>query len=183
MMNQIERLQAALTKEFPALATSIDPPVGDHGSYFLDIPRPGLQPIVVEWRPDRGFGVSTPTSDDYGDGADEIHSGVTDTCSRVAALIRSGGMAGYANPVRLADLRQLRGLSQTELAERAGVKQANISRIEGRNDVLMSTLAKLADAMGGSLSIHVKFEDGKDCELAVSSNSSGKIERTPFPLL
>ncbi|WP_237722942.1 helix-turn-helix domain-containing protein [Singulisphaera acidiphila] len=73
--------------------------------------------------------------------------------------------SGRSSTPPLAELRQRQGLSQTELAERAGVRQANISRIENRNDVLVSTLDKLASAMGGELSIRVRFPDGTEQEL------------------
>ena len=61
----------------------------------------------------------------------------------------------------LKDLRQGRGVRQTELAEALGTTQANVSRIEREDDVRLSTLVKYAEALGGRLEIRVKFEDGE----------------------
>jgi predicted transcriptional regulator len=59
----------------------------------------------------------------------------------------------------LQELRKERGALQGDLARQLGVTQANISRIEGEDDVRWSTLAKYADALGGRLEIHVIFGD------------------------
>jgi DNA-binding XRE family transcriptional regulator len=167
-MNQIEKLRDDLTKRFPDLPVEIDAPADNRGPWFLDIrPTGNALPIVVEWRPDRGFGVSTAGADDYGAGPDEIYPNTKATFDRVVRLILSGGRTEPPQAVRLAELRQLLGLSQGELAERTGVGQANISRIESRGDLMVSTLAKIVAAMGASLSIRARFPDGSERELEV----------------
>lgn len=167
-MNQIERLRDDLAGRFPALAVELDAPADAGGPWFLDVRRPGaLVPVVVEWRPDRGFGVSTPGADDFGSGPDEVYPNARAAFDRVVRLVLSGGRTEPPQAVRLNELRQLRGLSQEELAERAGVGQANISRIEGRGDVLVSTLAKILDGMGGSLVIMARFPEGTTRELEI----------------
>jgi transcriptional regulator with XRE-family HTH domain len=40
--------------------------------------------------------------------------------------------------------------TQSDLAEKMGVKQAAVSRIEGRDDLLLSTLAQYAAAAGAT---------------------------------
>jgi DNA-binding Xre family transcriptional regulator len=69
--------------------------------------------------------------------------------------------------VRLAELRQARSLSQAELAERAGLTQANLSRVENQDDMKLGTLQKIVTAMAASLSIVAKFPDGSNWELRV----------------
>ena len=71
--------------------------------------------------------------------------------------------------VRLAELRQSLRLTQAELADLAGVRQANISRIEGRDDILVGTLARIVAALGARLSIRACFPDGKERELEFNS--------------
>jgi len=167
-MNQLERLRDDLTKRFPELTAAIDVPAEDQGSWFLDIGREGSSlPLVVEWRPDRGFGISTPGPDDYGSGPDEVYPNLKAAFDRVVRLLLSGGQTEPPRAVRLADLRQILGISQEELAERAGVGQANISRIESRDDLKVSTLARIVAAMGASLSIRARFPDGRERELEV----------------
>ncbi len=165
-INLIERIQDELTGRFPKLRIEIDPSETETGSWFLDVFREGgLDPVNVEWRPDRGFGVTTPAPWDYGTGVDEAYGSAEATFRRVVHLVESGESTVLPETVRLAELRQSRGLSQTELAERAGVKQANISRIEGREDLKISTLTKVVEAMGATLSIRARFPDGTEREL------------------
>jgi len=59
----------------------------------------------------------------------------------------------------LQELRKERALTQTRLAEILGVTQDNVSRIEKRSDVLLSTLRSYIEAMGGELDLVVKFPD------------------------
>ena len=50
---------------------------------------------------------------------------------------------------RIAELRKEQNLTQTQLAERCGLQQAHIARIEaGRYSVGLDTLTQIADAMG-----------------------------------
>ena len=50
---------------------------------------------------------------------------------------------------RIAELRKEQNLTQTQLAERCGLQQAHIARIEaGRYSVGLDTLAQIADALG-----------------------------------
>lgn len=60
----------------------------------------------------------------------------------------------------LQKLRRARGLAQETLAEAMGVAQSEVSRIERRSDVYLSTLAKYVEAMGGSIEIRASFPDG-----------------------
>lgn len=167
-MNQIEKLRDDLTRRFPSLPIKIDPPADDRAPWFLDLQRAGdVPPLIVEWRPDRAFGLSTPGEGDYGTGPDEVYSNIKAAFDRVVRLILSAGRTEPPQSVRLAELRQFLGLSQGELAERTGVRQANISRIESRGDLKVSTLAKLVAAMGASLSIRARFPDGFERELEV----------------
>jgi len=59
----------------------------------------------------------------------------------------------------LNDLRQARSLSQERLAQILRTKQANISKIERRADMYISTLRDYIEAMGGELEITAHFPD------------------------
>lgn len=59
----------------------------------------------------------------------------------------------------LAELRQALALTQATLADALGVKQAEISKIENRTDVFVSTLRRFIQAMGGDLEIRAVFPD------------------------
>ena len=60
----------------------------------------------------------------------------------------------------LQDLRQAHQMSQECLSKLLGVKQANVSRIENRTDMYVSTLRSYIQAMGGQLDIIARFPDG-----------------------
>jgi len=64
-----------------------------------------------------------------------------------------------AEEMTLRDLRKAQHLTQEHMAELLGVGQDNISRLEGRADMLLSTLRSYVTAMGGSLDLIVRFPD------------------------
>lgn len=63
--------------------------------------------------------------------------------------------------LRLRQLRDAREMTQQELAAALGLAQSEISRIEQREDMHVSTLAGYIKAIGGDLTILVTFPDGK----------------------
>jgi DNA-binding Xre family transcriptional regulator len=166
-VNQIERIQADLIARFPGVSAEVDPPAVESGAWHLDVRRGGDYLVSVEWRPSRGFGISTPKPDDLWSGPDEVYADAATALARIVHLIGTGGQATPPPAVRLAELRQIRGMSQAELAERAGLKQANVSRFENRGDALLSTFSKIVAALGGSLTMTARFPDGSDWDLRI----------------
>lgn len=71
--------------------------------------------------------------------------------ARAAALI--------AEEMTLRDLRKARQLTQARMAEELGITQDGVSRLEKRSDLLLSTLRKTVEAMGGRLSLVAEFPD------------------------
>jgi len=61
----------------------------------------------------------------------------------------------------LHELRQARALSQVRLAEMLQLQQPEISKIEHRTDMYISTLRDYIRAMGGDLEIVARFPDGE----------------------
>lgn len=61
--------------------------------------------------------------------------------------------------LRLATLREARGITQAHLAEELGVSQPNVSKIEGKDDFQLSTLCKYVEALGGQLEMRAVFPD------------------------
>ena len=57
----------------------------------------------------------------------------------------------------LKDLRLAAAQTQQELALALGVRQDTISRLEQRSDMLLSTMRRYVEAMGGTLDLVVKF--------------------------
>ena len=66
----------------------------------------------------------------------------------------------------LRDLRKARKWTQVRVAEKLGIKQENVSRIERRSDLLISTLSDYLAAMGGKLNLVAEFPDRPPVTLA-----------------
>jgi len=75
------------------------------------------------------------------------------------AKIKARAEELIAEELTLQDLRKAQDLTQERMAELLGVGQDNISRLEGRTDMLLSTLRSYVTAMGGSLDLIVRFPD------------------------
>lgn len=61
--------------------------------------------------------------------------------------------------VRLAELRQQIGKTQTELAQVLEMTQANVSRIEHTENLYLRTLADYVGALGGHIEVNAVFDD------------------------
>ena len=64
-----------------------------------------------------------------------------------------------AEEMTLQELRQARKLTQVRMAKALGIGQDGVSKIEKRADLMISTLRKTVEAMGGSLSLVAEFPD------------------------
>jgi len=70
---------------------------------------------------------------------------------RAAALI--------GEEMTLQELRRARAITQARLARNLGIAQKQISEFERRTDMLISTLRRSIEAMGGKLHIVAEFPD------------------------
>jgi len=85
-MNALETLADKLIKRFPDAITTIDPPGIANGSWWLDVDLKG-HAVAIEWRPGKGFGVSTNASEGYGEGPDEVYPTDEAAFQRVSELL------------------------------------------------------------------------------------------------
>jgi transcriptional regulator with XRE-family HTH domain len=79
--------------------------------------------------------------------------------------------------VKLAELRQVKRLTQSQMAKKLKIDQSNVSRIErGRFDSIeIRTLRKYIEALGGELEIRVKIDDVS--QRLIDSEYEKKMER------
>ena len=68
----------------------------------------------------------------------------------------------------LRDLRQAQHLTQERMAELMGVEQENVSRLERRADLLLSTLSSYVTAMGGRLRLVAEFPNRQPIAIALA---------------
>jgi DNA-binding XRE family transcriptional regulator len=66
----------------------------------------------------------------------------------------------------LQELRQARALTQVRMAKTLGVAQEQISKIEKRTDMHISTLRRSIEALGGTLTLVAEFPDREPVMLA-----------------
>jgi DNA-binding XRE family transcriptional regulator len=81
-----------------------------------------------------------------------------------------------AEEMTLQELRRARKLTQARMAKALGITQDGVSRLEKRTDLLLSTLRKTVEAMGGNLSIVAEFPDREPVVL------SGIATEEPAPI-
>ena len=65
----------------------------------------------------------------------------------------------------LLQLRKAREMTQVKLAEELHVGQGDISRLERRTDMYVSTLASYLQAVGAELEIRAVFPDGREVKI------------------
>jgi hypothetical protein len=67
-------------------------------------------------------------------------------------------------------LREARALTQSTLADLLDMDQSEVSRLERRSDMLLSTLKRFIQATGGEMHIVVSYPDGGPVELLVAED-------------
>lgn len=60
----------------------------------------------------------------------------------------------------LSEMREMTGKSQRQVAEVLGIKQPSLSKLEHQDDMQISTLQKIVQALGGELEMFVRFPKG-----------------------
>jgi DNA-binding XRE family transcriptional regulator len=155
-MNELECLKERLAARFPTASLTIDRPGVASGGWFLDATLQSHL-VVVEWRADRGFGVSTPSEDDYGAKPDEVYGTADAAYNRIVELLLS--QTNTVPGLTLQQIRDSRQLSQAELAQKLKINQGAVSRLERRSDMRLRTLRNLISAMGGELQLLARFPD------------------------
>lgn len=67
-------------------------------------------------------------------------------------------------------LREARTFTQSTLAELLDIDQSEVSRLERRSDMMLSTLKRFVQATGGEMHIVVSYPDGGPVELLVGED-------------
>ncbi|MGH2519104.1 MAG: hypothetical protein ACRDF8_04820 [Chloroflexota bacterium] len=71
---------------------------------------------------------------------------------------------------KLVELRERRRQTQVQMAQTLGTSQANVSKLERRNDLYLSTLSDYVEALGGRLELRAVFPD-EVIQIDVGGNS------------
>jgi DNA-binding XRE family transcriptional regulator len=89
-----------------------------------------------------------------------------DFIARVRAAARHQP-ATTASSASLTSLRKRRGITQAAAADALGISQSDVSKIERRTDIRVSTLARYVRALGGELHIEARFPDDDPIPLSI----------------
>jgi hypothetical protein len=154
--NDVERLQDRIQERFPEASYRLLRPRTQTGSWWLDATLNGYA-LTIEWRPGRGFGLSTPAEGDLFLGPDEVYEDVDSAFERAKGLLLSQTATRPPTRATLPELREARKLSQAELANRLSINQGACSRMERRSDMLIGTLRNVVAALGGELYLVARF--------------------------
>lgn len=156
---RVEKLSHLLRDRFPDMNLEVDAPSKANGDWFVDARLHGHS-FVIEFRPRLGFGLSSTPSEGMGEGPDEFLEDEEAVADRVARLVLSRRRTEPQRVRLLQELRERQHISQVALAEKLGVKQPTVSKIERREEVNVGTLRKYVKAIGGELHITARFPDG-----------------------
>ncbi|MGX9182042.1 helix-turn-helix domain-containing protein [Mesorhizobium sp. WSM2561] len=89
------------------------------------------------------------------------------------------GAAAIIHRVHLAELRKAMDTTQARLAEKSGMKQAEISRVEHHPEtVQIRTMERYVRSLGGELKIVAIFPDGTRAEIPIHAGRPVKSRIT-----
>jgi hypothetical protein len=101
-------------------------------------------------------------------GANERYEDQLDAKPRAKARYDAVLAEIAARQATLRRLREARALTQSTLADQLEMDQSEISRLERRSDMLLSTLERFIEATSGELHLIVRYPDSSPVELLVS---------------
>jgi len=164
-MSPVDRLSRQLEIEFPEAEIETRKSDDPHGFQFLNLVLDDFE-VGVEWKPELGFGISSfgddssPQEGLFAAPSEWYHTEQA-TFHRVASLVFDR-RSTRPRAATISDIRHARGLSQEVLSEQLQVRQATYSKLERRDDVKVSSLRRVIEAMGGTLRIQAVFNDSQE---------------------
>ena len=142
------------------------------GDVFYDGVAARADPMIDQWKRDRVRGEAmsedtTPEQPVFVRGNDHLDRLLSDPliASDVVAAHADAEDMDRAYAMNLAMIRKAAQLTQAEVARKLGVGQAAISRLEGREDMLLSTLYDYLTATGADTASIVVTVHGRRIEL------------------
>ncbi len=88
--------------------------------------------------------------------------------SKMSPVARAASQAEHrllVEELSLHQLRKARELTQTKIAEELQIGQGDVSKLERRTDMYVSTLASYLRAIGAELEIRAVFPDGGEVKI------------------
>lgn len=163
----MRKLAKRLQVRFPKALIDLDAPHEADGIWFLDATI-GKHTVSLQWqRGSKGIGITSTAEPGYGEGAHEIATRADSAFDRTVQLLLARGRTRTPEPMGLCDMRRLQGVSQVQLAAAMHIRQSSVSKLEQRDDLLLSSLKALIEGLGGRLQVRASFPDGRSCLLDI----------------
>lgn len=183
-MNDPNELLHFLQAQFPTIEFNLDAAETADGSSWINIQG---DTIAIEHRPSHGMGLFLSADDGYGSRPDEVYRDANLLIRRLTQLLPAVAMvdseaahllAHVGKPlahttrkqITLKGIREILGVTQAEVAKALGKQQSAISRLEQRDDVLISTLVALIHGLDGEIEIKASF---KECDVLIYADENG----------
>jgi DNA-binding XRE family transcriptional regulator len=164
-MSPVDQLSRDLRIQFPQAEIEMRKSDDPQGFQFLTLRLDEFE-VGIEWKPKLGFGISSfrddcAASEGLFSAPNEWYETEQAAFHRVASLVFDR-RSTRPRPATISELRHERGLSQEVLSEQLQVRQATYSKLERRDDVKVSSLRRVVEAMGGTLRIQAIFSDSQE---------------------
>ena len=115
-MNLLQQLESRVREELQGVQARLDLAVAPEASSWLDLTLRDLR-ATVEWRPGRGFGVSSSPETVYGEGSDELYPDVSTALNRLVAVLEKGSRTKPDRPTILTWLPKRKFNPRRDLTE------------------------------------------------------------------
>jgi DNA-binding transcriptional regulator YiaG len=167
----IHKLTERLKARFPSALIDLDPPAEASGIWFLDV-KVGKHTVSAQWQRGKGIGITSSADGSYGEGAHELSHRTEAAFDRIVQLLLARGRTKAPEPIGLGEVRRLQRVSQEKLAKTLRIKQSSVSKLEQRDDLLLSSLRALIEGLGGQLHVRASFPDGRSCLLNIPATKA-----------
>lgn len=155
-MNAIQDLNSSLALLFPDAERTLSKPLYQDGFWSLEVRFPDYM-LVIDWRAADGFLLTSDAEHGYGEAADEQYAELPHALARAIQLLQHRLETVPPYPIRIRELREKLGMSQSDVAREMGVQQAAVSKLESREDTHVATLISYVKALGGKLVMRAEF--------------------------
>jgi hypothetical protein len=119
-----------------------------------------LHPVVIQWQQGQGFGVSSSAKPGFGEGADEVYADEEAAYGRVVSLLFRAPSRHRPNRCDSANCARSEVFLRPNWRELLDKQQGEVSKIERRKDVKLSTLRDYVKSIGGSLEVLARLPGG-----------------------
>lgn len=172
MNTTLDQFLHAVHARIPDLRTEVDPGLQPSAPSWVDLMK-GEKKATIEYRPKLGFGLYPLATAGYGTGPREVYRALAPLLTRIEKYFA----ASKSDLLSLRDVRELCSVTQEQLATITGKNQSAISKLESREDLLMTTLVEFVEALGGTVDITVHCDEF-DVPLYVQRTQRGDIADT-----